>query len=172
MRHYRLGELLEGYFWLALGVALDLFDGPDARQVARYRLTDRFADFDEFFRDWGYLLDAQLITLFNSALNKREFLTRTSLSEFESPEQLTGAFDSILLLQTRFSASASVQQLLANVNFSPQTLTSLLESQSRNPFEGSLLRHFDGFVSSIEYMADCRQFFSDFYETRALRGIE
>ena len=164
-RNYLLGELLEGYFLLALGVALNAFDERQAQLLVRQRYAHVFEDFPVFFTQWGYLLDSQAITLIQNAVSQKEFFIKTGLEEFQLPDRLQPTFESLLLLESRLSLNSAVRHLLANVNFNQRVLLRLLESQRVNASTRSLIRYFGGFVDSIEYMGDCRQLFTDLHDT-------
>lgn len=140
---------------------MGVFDEARAQLLVRHRFAHVFSDFNEFFRKWGYLLDAQQIALIEGAINQKELFTSPGLEKFEAPERLKTTFESLLLLESRLSANSAVTSLLADINFNPKTIMSLLEGRHRNPRTQSLIRYFDGFVTSIEYMGDCRQFFND-----------
>src|ERR1700690_3293544 len=90
-------ELIEVYFWLALGSEIKFFPTEDATRLARHRLYELFDVFKMHLSDYAYLFpsdfEIRLITVVRQRNYNRMLLPVLGQS-FESPELLLAAFQS------------------------------------------------------------------------------
>jgi len=163
LERYFLAQLLEGYFWLALGIALDLFPEEAAQLLVRQRFALVFPELPAFLRSWGYVFDPELTDLIMTAISQKEFFVKVSLGEFEYPVKMAPSFQSACLMETRFSRDLDGRALVTALNFYYDDLQRVFtrvhkfdervfnDLENRLDFpSGSIVR---GFLKLLEHMS-------------------
>jgi hypothetical protein len=165
LRLYHLAEWLECYFWLALGISLDVFPGDGARALVRRRLESVFPEFQGFLESWGYLFDSRLTNLVTIALNHKKYFVKMNFRDFEDPDFLCSSFQSACLLETRFALDSDGRGLVTALNSRHGEFMQCIEDatmeKSHQPFvrpensleiaNGSIVR---GFLKMVDHLTN------------------
>jgi hypothetical protein len=85
-RVFALGEIVEAYFWLALGVEIGYYAGDMAELFAGSRFVEMLSESDELFRAYGFLFPPDFEIRLKTAQNQKQVIQKAVDYTFGHPE--------------------------------------------------------------------------------------
>lgn len=155
---FALGEQLEAYFWLALGVEIGYYGESTAELLAANRFIELLSGSAELFRAYGFLFAPDFEVRLRTAQNQRQILQKAVDHTFVHPAQFHRWFHRALSLEIESLQDERLTTFFAILAFlSPPEVEALLAVEQgtvNKEFFGTLNRGrlLDTFSTSISHL--------------------
>ena len=154
------GELIEAYFWLALGSEIEFFPAEAAKRLVHHRLVELFDLLGEHLNSYGSLFPQDFATRITMMPHKifDQMLAPEAGQSFQSPHSLQGAFQAALVGETEFMEDDSATLCVSTLLFSDEDDFEgviLLEDEIQRPDSRIAYREnlWRGALQSLAHMA-------------------
>jgi hypothetical protein len=155
---FTLGELLEGYFWLSLGVEIGYYSEDSAQLLAAARFVELLSQFKELFREYGYLFAPAFEARIQTMLSLKRVLQPAVDYTFVRPLQFHPWFQRALGLEIESLQDNDLTTFFAAFALlAPPEIGALLSNESlivNTDFFGRLHRRglIEGFGTSLNHL--------------------
>lgn len=169
---FSYAELIESYFWLALGVELGYFPERETALLARHRFTPTFRGMLELLKFKNYLVNPNLADRLVADQNHKTLLSPEAGRKFLNPGALLRAFQHALALETEVASDDSVSAFFAALAMrSTEEIRHVLSSDQT--IESGFLRLtrgilMEGFAIAIQHMDSFRELDEQVSEDKAI----
>jgi len=137
------GELIEAYFWLALGSEIQFFPKEAAIRLASHRLFEVFDSLDEYLQTYGYLFASDFATRLITIVrhdNYDQILAPLVDQQFLSPRSLLSSFQAALTAETEFIEDDSAELCVSVLLFANNLeFENIIRGQSVQRSDGRVL---------------------------------
>jgi len=131
-RAFALGELLEAYFWLALGVEIGYYGESSTKLLAAARFVELLSESTEFFGTYGFLFAPDFELRIQTAKNQKQVLQKAEDYTFVNPTRFHSWFQRALGLEIESLHDRPLTALFATLAFlAPTEIEALLSVDRR-----------------------------------------